>query len=128
MPHGRRDLPGSGIAPTSPGGADGSLTTEPPGKPIKSLFELLKMTATSLTLQCEKYRLNVMILHLILFPLFYNQLPLSLSLPGGSDGKQPPCHAGGPCLIPGSGRFPWRREWQPAPVFLPGESHGKSWT
>ena len=24
--------------------------------------------------------------------------------------------------IPGSGRFPWRRAWQPTPVFLPGES------
>ena len=28
-------------------------------------------------------------------------------------------------LIPGSGRFPWRRKWQPTPVFLPGESHGQ---
>ena len=27
--------------------------------------------------------------------------------------------------IPGSGRFPWRRAWQPTPVFLPGESHGQ---
>ena len=27
--------------------------------------------------------------------------------------------------IPGSGRFPWGREWQPTPVFLPGESHGQ---
>ena len=27
-------------------------------------------------------------------------------------------------LIPGLGRFPWRRKWQPTPVFLPGESHG----
>ena len=25
--------------------------------------------------------------------------------------------------IPRSGRFPWRRKWQPAPVFLPGKSH-----
>ena len=25
--------------------------------------------------------------------------------------------------IPGLGIFPWRREWQPTPVFLPGESH-----
>ena len=25
-------------------------------------------------------------------------------------------------LIPGSGRSPWRREWQLTPVFLPGES------
>ena len=23
-----------------------------------------------------------------------------------------------------SGRSPWRRAWQPTPVFLPGESHG----
>ena len=23
------------------------------------------------------------------------------------------------------GKIPWRREWQPAPVFLPGESHGQ---
>ena len=23
------------------------------------------------------------------------------------------------------GRFPWRRKWQPPPVFLPGESHGQ---
>ncbi|KAM7228128.1 hypothetical protein CapIbe_020582, partial [Capra ibex] len=21
--------------------------------------------------------------------------------------------------------FPWRRAWQPTPVFLPGESHGQ---
>jgi len=25
----------------------------------------------------------------------------------------------------GLGRFPWRREWQPTPVFLPGEFHGQ---
>ena len=23
------------------------------------------------------------------------------------------------------GRFPWRRAWQPSPIFLPGESHGQ---
>ena len=27
--------------------------------------------------------------------------------------------------IPGSGRYPWRREWQPTPVFLPREVHGQ---
>ena len=26
--------------------------------------------------------------------------------------------------ILGLGRFPWRRKWQPTPVFLPGKSHG----
>ena len=30
-----------------------------------------------------------------------------------------------PGLIPGSGRSPWRREWQPTPVFFPRKSHGQ---
>jgi len=33
------------------------------------------------------------------------------------------------CKKPGfsscTGKIPWRREWQPTPVFLPGESHGQ---
>ena len=24
------------------------------------------------------------------------------------------------------GKVPWRRKWQPAPVFLPGKSHGQT--
>ena len=35
-----------------------------------------------------------------------------------------------PCLVTQSilwvGKIPWRRKWQPIPVFLPGESHGWS--
>ena len=27
--------------------------------------------------------------------------------------------------IPGLGRYPWRRKWQPTPVFLPGKPHGQ---
>ena len=27
---------------------------------------------------------------------------------------------------PSVGKIPWRREWQPIPVFLPGEFHGQS--
>ena len=27
--------------------------------------------------------------------------------------------------IPGSGRFPWSRKWQPTPGFLPRKSHGE---
>ena len=26
---------------------------------------------------------------------------------------------------PWVGKIPWRRDWQPPPVFLPGESHGQ---
>ena len=41
--------------------------------------------------------------------------------PGSSDGKESACNVGDPGSIPGSGRFPWRREWLPTPVFVPGE-------
>ena len=46
-------------------------------------------------------------------------------LPGGSDGKESACNAGNLCSILGLGRFPWRRDRLPTPVFLPGESHGQ---
>ena len=36
--------------------------------------------------------------------------------------KNPSASAGDMSLIPGSGRAPWKRTWQPTPVFLPGES------
>ena len=44
------------------------------------------------------------------------------SFPGGSDSKESACNTRDPSLIPGSERFPWRRAWQPIPVFLSGES------
>ena len=44
--------------------------------------------------------------------------------PCGSAGKESACNAGGLGSIPGLGRFPWRRERLPTPVFWPGEFHG----
>ena len=45
--------------------------------------------------------------------------------PGGTIGKEPTCQ----CrkhkrceLDPWVGKIPWKRAWQPTPVFLPGES------
>ena len=46
-------------------------------------------------------------------------------LAGGSDDKESACNAGDSGSIPGSGRFPGEREWQPTPVFLSGKSHGQ---
>ena len=46
--------------------------------------------------------------------------------PGGSEVKASACIAGErPGFDPGVGKIPWRRKWQPTPVFLPGESHGR---
>ena len=42
--------------------------------------------------------------------------------------QNPPANAGDAKYsgsIPGLGRFPWGRKWQPAPVFLPEKSHGQ---
>ena len=51
-----------------------------------------------------------------------------MGIPGGASGKEPACQ----CrrlkrqwFNPWVGKIPWRREWQPTPVFLPGKSHGQ---
>ena len=60
--------------------------------------------------------------------MFRKWLHFPVGFPGGSVGKESACNAGDTgdaSLILESGRFPWRKKWQPAPVFLPGESHGQ---
>ena len=51
-----------------------------------------------------------------------------MHFPGGNGGKVSTCqcrrckrHSFYPCIR----KIPWRRAWQPTPVFLPGESHGQ---
>ena len=48
----------------------------------------------------------------------------SMGYPHSSVGKDSNCNAGDLGSIPGLGRFPWRRERLPTPVFWPGEFHG----
>ena len=60
-----------------------------------------------------------------------------MGVPGSSAGKESASNAGDirdECSIPGdslpgessfSRKIPWRRKWQPTPVFLPGDSHGQ---
>ena len=63
--------------------------------------------------------------------LWKNKLQQDLSplgFPDGSAGKESTCNAGdtgGIGSIPGLGKIPCRRKWQPSPVFLPGKSHGQ---
>ena len=51
-----------------------------------------------------------------------------MGLPGVASGKEPACQ----CMLDRRRfdlcwveKIPWRRKWQPTPVFLPGESHGQ---
>ena len=44
--------------------------------------------------------------------------------PGGSDGKSICLQCRRPRFDPWVRKIPWRRQWQPTPVLLPGKSHG----
>ena len=65
--------------------------------------------------------------------LFLNEREMStfwslLGFPGGSEVKPSAwvcLQCGRPGFDPSVGKIPWRRKWQPNPVFLPGESHGR---
>jgi len=51
-----------------------------------------------------------------------------MGFPGGASGKEPTCRCRRPKVHrfnPWVGKVPWRRSWQPTPVFLPEESHGQ---
>ena len=52
-----------------------------------------------------------------------------LPFPSPGDLPNPGIEPGSPAMqrpgfSPWVGKIPWRRKWQPTPVFLPGESHG----
>ena len=54
--------------------------------------------------------------------------PFIILFPGGASGKEPVCQCRRHMrqgFDPWVGKIPWRRAWQPTPVFLPGESHGQ---
>jgi len=57
---------------------------------------------------------------------FVNVLREQSRLPRWLSGKESTC----PCrrcgFDPWIGKMPWRRKWQPIPIFLPGESYGQS--
>ena len=45
--------------------------------------------------------------------------------PAGAAVKNLPASAGDVDSTLGSGRSPWKRKWQPIPIFLPGKFHGQ---
>ena len=49
----------------------------------------------------------------------------TLGLPWWLNGKESACQCRRFGFSPWVGKIPWRKEWQPTPVFLPGKSHGQ---
>ena len=78
--------------------------------------------------------------HWILSSLNLNIFLYEWDFSGGSDDKESACNVGDPGSIPGWGKIPWRRKWQPTWYSCPGNLmdreawwatvHGvaKSWT
>ena len=78
---------------------------------FSSLNKLEQWFWISLTHNCALDRIEKVIKH-------------SQGFPGGSHRKE--ClQCRRPRFNPWVGKIPWRRKWQPAPVFLPGKSHGR---
>ena len=50
---------------------------------------------------------------------------LAFGLPRWLSSKESTCQCRRHRFDPWVGKIPWRRKWQPTPVFLPGESHGQ---
>ena len=48
-----------------------------------------------------------------------------MGLPWWYSGEESTCQGRGRGFTPWVGKIPWRRAWQPTPVFLPGEAHGQ---
>ena len=48
-----------------------------------------------------------------------------LCFPDDLGGKESACNGRGPSFDPWVKKIPWRRKWQPTPVFWPGEFHGQ---
>ena len=50
---------------------------------------------------------------------------MDFRLPWWLRGKESACQCRRRRLDSWVGRIPWRRKWQPTPIFLPGKSHGQ---
>ena len=58
--------------------------------------------------------------------LHFHFQPVFRGLPRWLSGKESTCQCRRRRFNPWVRKIPWRRKWQPTPVFLPGKSHGQS--
>ena len=116
------DLPNPGIEPRSPTLQVDSLPTEPPGKPNISILIVYwsnySFNCLSQTRRVQEKKPWTEL----------NSLIFWFHCPGGASGKKNPLANAGKLykryqFNPWVAKIPWRRAWQPIPVFLPGEFH-----
>ena len=64
-------------------------------------------------------------IHCLLQLASFAQEFVTSRLPGWCSGKESTCQFRRHGFDPWVGKIPWRRKWQPTPVFLSGKSHGQ---
>ena len=64
-------------------------------------------------------------LHLVMCVQPFLVSNVEMGLPWWLSGKEPACQCRRCGFSPWVGKIPWRRKWQPTPVFLPEKSHGQ---
>ena len=95
------------------------IVTSVLGIPLEKVYGFI----TYCDLLSVDYKIKSSMYLLIIFKLtclYTWKCLLIVGFPGGSDGKDSPA-----MQDPWIWKIPWRRRWQPTPVFLPGEFHGQ---
>ena len=114
--------------------AGDSLPSEPPAKPMNTrVGSLFLLQGNFLT---QEWNQSLLHCRQILYQMSYREDSVGPACPqwsfsGGASGKEPSCQ----CrrhrrhrFIPWILKMPWRKAWQPTPVFLSGEYHGQKGT
>ena len=83
--------------------------TERKGKKMQNAFEVFKFSKIKIKEANQEW----------------STLGSTTGLPRWLRGEESACQWRRLGLDPWVGKIPWRRQWQPTPVLLPGESHGK---
>ena len=88
------------------------------------------------SLQAKSILLSLLLIHGVQIDLSHRvliEMPIAarvlevtmLGLSRWLSGKESACQCRSHRFSPWVGKIPWRRKWQPTPVFLPGESQGE---
>ena len=106
-----------------------SLCVFPKAPPTCSLTRVLSsyLNASEGESEISKYQYKVTYPASAFFKVIFTTVHFVKGFPGGTGGKEPTCQCSRykRCNFDSwVRRIPWRRIWQPTPVFLPGESYG----
>ena len=95
---------------------------KPPPREIIIIFKLFEINTDIIIYECRRPQFNSWV-RKSHWKRDIPPTPVFLGFPCDSAGKESTCNAEDLSSIPGLGRFPWRREKLPIPVFWPGEFH-----